>query len=400
MARPAFGGRRARSRAAQLSALGAVVAVVTAALAVLAGAVGPVLDAGAVQLVRQAGPDASAIRVDARLDEDAGGQDATMRNAIADSLRDTPAAVARSVSVTVTAVVAGEERAVLLLADEGVADHAELVAGDWPSGPGEVAPSALAAERLGVAVGGDILIGDTVLRITGTWRALDPADARWFGDPAIASGGEDDAVGPLLASEELLAGLPSDARVRWTLVPSDAALTAEALPGTADALARLDTAVRRMGGKAAASVQGDLPATLAHATRITALASGMLALPFALVATAGIVVLGLIGRSLAAGRSAEFLLLRARGASIRGLAFATAVETGAVSILGAAAGRGRGRHPRHGAARAGRTPGPPLAAVVIAVGTAIVAVALATGLAVAELRAPSPDAGTRAARRP
>lgn len=385
MARPAFGGRRARSRIGQLVAFGAVVLIVSGSLAVLGGAVVPVLDDGARRLVEQSGPTASALRLETRLSADAQQQDDSVRAIVAESLREVPVQLERSV----VGVAEVGDTAVLLLADPGAVAAAVLVDGSWPAGSGETAIQDAAASALDLAPGDTVTLGDRTLTVAGTWTATDPADPRWFGDPAIASGAEGLVAGPLLVSEEVVAAETVAPSVRWALIPQRDALRVAALPATADGLERLRTALQRLGGgNSAISVRGTLDDGVARATRVTAVAGGVLAIPFVLIAVAGAIVLALIGRAIAAGRGAELLLLRARGASLRALTAAAARESALVSVIGAALGAG--------AALAvlwlllpagGRLAALPLAAA-IAAAVAVLGVALATLAVVAELRAP------------
>jgi hypothetical protein len=391
VAGPAYGGRRARSRTGQLAAFGGVVLLLSTALAVLGGAVLPVLDGGSRTVVAQAGAADSALRVTANLRTDAEDQDATIRGVITEALRELPADIERTVTADALAVIHDQQAPVQLLVDPGIRDAAELVAGDWPAGPAETAIADAAAARLEISPGETVALGDATLTVTGTWRAADPAAARWFGDPAPASGADGDAAGPLLVDESVLADLPGSPHVRWTVLPRDGALRVSALPEVADAIARLDTALRRLGGAESASLEGGLAPTVARATRVTAVAAGVLGLPLVLVTVAGAIVLGLIARSLAGGRGAEYVLLKARGASLRALAGAATREAGAVSTVGALLGAGLAGGilllglPALGAEVSGAAL---LVPVAIAAGVALLATALATIATVTELRAP------------
>jgi hypothetical protein len=370
--------------------------VVAAAVAVLGGAIAPVLETGSRTLVQQSGASASSLRIEALRDSDAEEQDVTIRDTVAAAFRDVGADVVRSVTAEADVTIADDPVTVLLLADPGVADAASLVAGTWPSGPDETAILDAAAARLGIAPGAVVALGDgRELTVTGTWRALDPAEPRWFDDPEIGSGADEAVTGPLLVDESVLADDTDAARLheitaRWTIVPNPDDLGPTRLVAVADALARLDTEVRRMSGGSSASLEGDLAHSVARATRVSAVAAGVIGLPLVLVVLAGGIVLGLIARAIAGGRGGEFVLLRARGASMPALAGAAARESLLVSVVGAAVGAGL--------AIAALWFGLPLLGAraelnlvvpaAIAAGVALLAVTLATSVTVVELRAP------------
>ncbi len=169
--------------------------MVAASLAVLGGALTPLLDAGARRVVEQSGPTSSAVRLEARLLDDPGRQDATVRDVVAESLRGIPVELERSVAGVGTV----GEQAVLLLADPGAVDAATLVDGAWPSGARETAIQDAAATSLRLSPGDEITVADRTLTVSGIWRASDPAAPRWFGDPTVASGAEGEVVGPFLS---------------------------------------------------------------------------------------------------------------------------------------------------------------------------------------------------------
>jgi hypothetical protein len=378
----------------QLLAFGAVVLLVSGSLAALGGALVPALDAGARLLITQSGPTAAAARLEARLSEDPVRQDAEVRDVLADALREVAVDVERTVTGTAGADIHDETVPVLLLADPGIGGAATLSEGAWPAGPGETAIQDAAAAALHLSPGDELALDDDILTVSGIWRADDPAAPRWSGDPAIASGQEGMSFGPLIVDEGVIAEHAAVATTRWTLLPHPKSLDVGRLAATADALDRVDTAFRRLGGgNDVVTLRGELGDSIARATRVTAAASGILAIPFVLIALAGAIVLLLIARAIAAGRAAEFLLLRARGASIRALAAAAARESAAIAVLGALLGGGLAVGalwlwlPSAGAAGTAWEDAAPLAAGV-AGGVVALATALATTATVSQLRAP------------
>lgn len=390
MARPAFAGRRARSRSGQLAAFGAVVLLVSAALAVIGGAILPILDAGSRTLIAQSGPTASAERIEVRLDPDADTQDKSIRQTYATALRAEPADIIRTLTVDTQASIRDQPVLLQLTADPALPDAAELTAGAWPSAPDQIAIQDAAATELDVAPGDTVTLGTRALTVSGTWRAIDPGASRWFGDPAVASGAEDGALGPVLADESVLSDLPDTPLARWTMVPDPASLGIAGLAGWSDALARLDTEVGRLPGDPAVQLEGTLADTIARSTRVTTVAGGILGLPLVLVAVAGAIVLALIARAIASSRGGEFVLLRARGASLRALTGAAARESALTALIAAALGGGLAFAVlTFGLPAIGAQPNPPLALVIgIPIGTALLATILAVTVTVTELRAP------------
>jgi hypothetical protein len=399
VARPAFGGRRALSRIGQLLAFAGVVMLVAGFLAFLGGASGPVLDAGARRLVDGAGATGSTARIQTRLPgsddgQDAGEQDAAVQQAIDTALRGLPATVHRTVlAVSAPAEVDGEPVRLQGLADPGLPDAARLTDGDWPSSPDEGSMQAAAADRLGVRVGDEIVIGELPVTIVGLWVADDPADPRWFADPAVGSGRDGDAAGPVLVDESVLAPLGEHPVVRWTVLPDRSAIQLGTLGSWADALARLNAEVRRLPTtNNAIELLGTLPDTLARTTRSTSVAAGVLGLPLVLVVVAGGVVLALIARAIASGRRVEFALLRARGASLRALTGAAAREAAAAAAIGGALGVAAAvallMLGIPVAIPAGSTMTVVLVSAAIGLAVVILAIVIATLVAIVELRAP------------
>ncbi|MCU1418365.1 MAG: hypothetical protein JWP32_2539, partial [Schumannella sp.] len=290
------------------------------------------------ELIAQSGPTGSSMRIESRLSGDARQQDDQIRRLYSTALRDVSAEILRTLTVDTDVTIENRPLRVQFTADPGLPDVAELTSGTWPRSVDEAAIQDAAAARLGVSAGDTLTLGTRTLTLTGTWSAPDPAAPRWFGDPAVASGAEGDAVGPVLVDESVLTGLENTPIARWTLLPSPPALGVGALGESADALARLGTEVRRLSGDDAVTLTGGLDDSIARASRATAVASGVLGLPLVLVFVAGAIVLGLIARAVASGRAAEFVLLRARGASSRALATAAAREAAATALIGATAG--------------------------------------------------------------
>lgn len=285
------------------------------------------------------------LRLTLPLAGDPTGQDATVRAALADSFAgiETPLGIdwqiAGPVSLLSLAPGASDSsRAVTAETIPGLAERADLVDGAWPTSPHEVAIQADAAAELDATPGTTIVLGDTVeLRVSGTWRAADPLDPRWLGDDLTLTGHDPDGYGPVVVDTSVWSRLePGDDTVgEWTLVPDATRITPADLreiPAVWAGLARAWRGdVPDVGGLRR---QGSFPET---AAALSSLVDGLFAVePVALLllAAAGAIALGQLGRLIAAGRTAETTLRWARGATPPRLA----LRAGGASALVAAAG--------------------------------------------------------------
>ncbi|MFB2598606.1 hypothetical protein ACEXQE_12480 [Herbiconiux sp. P17] len=351
--------RRSRAGASFLLALGAVVLI---AVALLAGSscflAGSTLQAMRSTLAEAPATDA-AMRVSSSFDpETAGAQDAATRAVVDDAFPGVPLAVWRTVRTAPVPVQILDANgspaggngapalAVVLQSDDRPDSGVTTVAGAWPSAPGEGALEERAAAALGIEVGGRLLVGPdgggSEFIVTALWRADDPTAARWFADPAVASGHAGDAVGPLLVSEADLPVVFAAATARWVIEPDAAALTPETWAAVetasrdgalAELLARAD-----VFGSQSVTVEGALHAETARLTQTASAARAVTLVPAVLVATLTVIALLQLATLLAGARSADTHLLRARGASVTQLTLWAAAETAVVAITAALVG--------------------------------------------------------------
>ena len=154
-------------------------------------------------------------------------QDAQVRAAVASSLGGTGIRfdVTRTVSGEVRVETGGDQLSV----DPGVAlsvaepgSLADLVEGSFADAETEVAVQADAARHLGLNPGSEVLINDATFTVSGTWRAKDYLDPRWYGNPIVESG-FDDAYGPFIIIERAWTRLEAEPKAAWTVVPVDLA---------------------------------------------------------------------------------------------------------------------------------------------------------------------------------
>ncbi|MGW1638076.1 hypothetical protein [Streptomyces lavendulae] len=236
-----------------------------------------------------------------------------------------------------------------------VASHARIVEGRWPGGaaPGAPLPVALAKSaaetldaRIGTVLKTQSAVGTPFLaEIVGLYAADDPADVYWDGLPCPTAACLTPRwwVTALVGAEgaERLGEWGGPVQDFWRLPLDTGAVRADRLPGTSAAVASYlagptAAALRESTGRAQLQVTSELPRLFAQAQ-----ARQQAAAPLAALGPAGLAGEALVVLCLAAGlgadrRTAELLLLRARGASRRGIVRRLLAE-GAVTVLPAAA---------------------------------------------------------------
>lgn len=237
----------------------------------------------------------------------------------------------------------------VLAAYEGLTEHAELVAGDWPGTPPgavahPVAIHAAPAAELDIAVGDVISFSDrgdaVALDVVGLWRPLDADSPFWFeAREADGAAGSTDLVGVMSeAGLEAVPGLTLTSR--WRIVPDldqmearDVATLEAALPPIRPSLERDD----RTSGARVETDRGIL-AVLSDSEDKRRAARGLTAAPMLLLAVAGVLAVALLGRLLVVARSTETSVYRARGASAAQVFVWSLTEALAVVVLPSVAG--------------------------------------------------------------
>ncbi|TSB22153.1 hypothetical protein FNJ62_16725 [Streptomyces benahoarensis] len=288
----------------------------------------------------------------------------------------------------------GAPAAFALYAPAGLADHATLTGGRLPraAAPGapvlEAAVTTATARALRLRPGDTLHPGALTVRITGlftpraatgTYWSLDdlltgphlsatsgvPPQRAWRAALLLAPGD-----GPALAADER--GAPEKF---WWYGLDPRALTARQVPALRARLASLEhgaglTAVRAATGPDTVVDTAD-DTLLTGYERARAALTPVIAVAACTVATTAAVVLVMAGSLAAARRHDELALLRARGASLPGLAGRLAAGTCAVALPAAAAGWAAARLLVPGSPGAPAT-GPLLAAAGVAVAGAAV----------------------------
>lgn len=332
--------KRSRARGALLLALFGVVAVTTFLLAGMVGYLAGTSDA-AVRGTLTDGPATSqAVQVTARLAPDRAQQTEEIDQLIDTAFSGADVATHRTVrSTPVPAQLDGDSTELILMADPGLEEYATVAQGDWPSTDAfAAAVQATAAEELSIEVGDRLTVDSAEFVVAATWLPVDATDPRWFADPAVASGADLLSRGPVVISEEALAGLPVRSYAQWTVVPTASALASDQLSELTDSLDRLAVGIERADSDQNIEQAGALADSLHAMQRSVGVAGALVTVPGVLVAVIGLITLAQLVRLLVSVRRSETELLRARGASVTKLTVVALVESAAVIIPGVAVG--------------------------------------------------------------
>ncbi|GGL70065.1 membrane protein [Streptomyces fumigatiscleroticus] len=261
---------------------------------------------------------------------------------------------------------------VVLAAQHGLAGHARLRAGRLPRATGaavtaatarvEAAVTAETARSLHIEVGSVIHVpgverAPLTVRVTGVLVPRDPDGAYWATQPLLrtpalvplpgSTGPDLDKywLGALLLAPEaapVLLGTAGSPSRYWQLAPDTGALHARDLGALKSAVAALESGpglrAVRASADPATEVSTDIDDVFASYTRLRAGIGPLVAVAVYGTGTVAAVVLLMAGGLAADRRRAELALLRARGASLRGLAARLFAETAVVVLPAGAAG--------------------------------------------------------------
>lgn len=213
----------------------------------------------------------------------------------------------------------------------GLAAHARLIAGSWPSldhGPDPV-PVAIpqgTAGRLGLSAGSVMTLtspyeGTTPVpvrvRVSGIFRPLDPAGPYWRLDPLRGTGflrqGDFTTFGPFVTVPRVMERGPLAAsQASWEIVPRLGGMgTGELQPLSQRLSSALGDLEQSSGG---AQITTSLPAILGRLASAVLITRSLLLISLLQLLVLGGVTLAFMSRMLAGQRQAESALLRARGA--------------------------------------------------------------------------------------
>ncbi|MFI2423373.1 FtsX-like permease family protein [Streptomyces sp. NPDC018955] len=256
-----------------------------------------------------------------------------------------------------------------LVAPSGLAGHARVREGRLPAAPDgvdaatpavEAAVTTETARKLNIEVGSVVHVpgverAPLAVRVTGTVEPLAPRGAYWSATPVLRGpslltvpGDPQRSVfwsGALLLPPEaapVLLGTGGLPERYWTLAPEVSALRAHDLPRLTSAVASLEAGPLLRRARTAASPAVDAETSLdevfAGYTELRSVIGPLVAVAAFGTSTVAAVVLLMAGGLAADRRRAELTLLRARGASLRGLAGRLLAETAVVAVPAAALG--------------------------------------------------------------
>ncbi|WP_405545235.1 ABC transporter permease [Streptomyces phaeochromogenes] len=257
-----------------------------------------------------------------------------------------------------------------LAAQSGLAEHSRMSAGRLPRAGGtvtaatrevEAAVTTETAKRLHIKVGSVIHVPGVqrdplAVRITGIVVPRDPEGAYWTTQPLLRTpslirpptqGAEPETywLGALLlppAAAPVLLGTPGEPARYWLLTPDPAALTAHDLPRLGSAVASLESGPGlvkvRASTDADTGVSTDLDEVLASYAELRSGVRPLVSVAAFGTGAVAVVVLLMAGRLTADRRRTELALLRARGASLRGLTRRLLSETAVVALPAGALG--------------------------------------------------------------
>ncbi|GHB22863.1 membrane protein [Streptomyces umbrinus] len=257
-----------------------------------------------------------------------------------------------------------------LAAQSGLAEHSRMSAGRLPRAGDtvtaatrevEAAVTTETAKRLNIKVGSVIHVpgmqrDPLAVRITGIVAPRDPESAYWTTQPLLRTpslirpptqGGEPETywLGALLlppAAAPVLLGTPGEPARYWLLTPDPAALTAHDLSRLGSAVASLESGPGlvkvRDSTDADTGVSTDLDEVLASYAQLRSGVRPLVSVAAFGTGAVAVVVLLMAGRLTADRRRTELALLRARGASLRGLTRRLVTETAVVALPAGALG--------------------------------------------------------------
>ena len=292
----------------------------------------------------------------------------------------------------------------------GIASHAVLVAGRWPTTPGRGRPGAIpaalpasAAALLHVSTGDVLRLRDRITNalvsfdITGTFAPRPgpgPADSYWKLSYIPASGlsttGGTTTYGPLLVSQAAFGPALAMSGGSWLAQPDMAAFSAGSLNPAAASLTALSKSLPSASFLTGAQLTTSLPAVLTGAASNLVVARSVLVIGALQLLVLAVAALLAVARLLAAQREGETALLVARGATRSQLTRLTAAEVVPLAVGVSAAGGLAGLRLARALANTGPlgTAGIPLASHAGTWPDALGAAAVVAGLAVALLLAP------------
>lgn len=319
--------KRTLTQAPLLCALAAVVAVLAIVLTGVHASFNQTQDEAVAEAVAQGPATAAAAQVAAEVEAPAE----------ADAAKKTADRISKSAPTTVTHRLAGDS----FTADDGriylaatvpdLAQHADIVDGQWATTDREASVQA----DSGLRVGDTVAVRDIGLKVVGTWRVKDASDPRWFAEPSMLSGADRDAIGPLIVTRRTLDALPIYVEEQWTIVPRSDGLGTEEIQSLASELGRV-----LADDQPGVEIRGQLLERADSVNRSIKAGRGLEVVAMSVLGLVGVVtmlqLLGLLGDA----RQRESDLLRARGASVPQVARWHGLDVAITAIIAATVAAG------------------------------------------------------------
>ncbi|KQP56118.1 FtsX-like permease family protein [Agreia sp. Leaf283] len=293
------------------------------------------------ELSAQTGEDL-ALRASLDIADDADQQDAEVRRAIAKTFDRVEVEFETTRTLEAGAIYSTSDRSgpAEALTVPDLASRAAFDTGAAPVGVDEVAVQADAAAALGLHLGDEVILNRAPFTVSGTWRALDALDPRWYGDESVETGGSSDRLGPFVITEDAWTRFDLPPKAVWTVVP--ASIDDFTSINGSSVSAAWDTVERAWRGEVSGfdslQVQRQLARTLDD---FDDRVEGLKAIePAAAVLVAGsaLVALWQLVQLLVAARERETLLFWARGRSTTAIASRVTGEVAVTALLGAVVG--------------------------------------------------------------
>ncbi|MGC1214523.1 MAG: ABC transporter permease, partial [Micromonospora sp.] len=209
-----------------------------------------------------------------------------------------------------------------------LAAHAELTSGTWPvpgSTPLQVTLPEKVAGLLGLRTGDRVPLFDRSterageVRIAGTWRPRDPAEAYWRLAPGVGEGdaGEVSSYGPFALDPADFAGtFTGSSSASWLVQPNLGTVEPSRLAAVKDAVAAISEKIPETTGLgSSAQSVSTIDRLIDRLGRADLVGRSALLTPLLLIVVLGGYALVLVAALLNEDRRAQTALLRARGAA-------------------------------------------------------------------------------------
>lgn len=292
--------------------------------------------------------DAPAVSTGVKVSTSLGGHSITdLDSGVRDAVRATFHNIPTSIYLAAESIAhdTSDGQIVELVDLQGVAEHADLVSGTWPSdgAPVQLAVPESVAAPLGWTAGTHTqltsrLSGQSVdVVVSGVYRARNAEAAYWLVDPFGNTGVRQLSLttrGPVVVTQgAFLDHFADSATLTWQVIPDLSRVTHSQIQALKHALPALRTnLIERDGFGASTSYATNLPTVIDAQQRAAAAARSTLLIPLALLAVLAVSALLLPARLIADYRRGETEQLRARGASPRTIT-GLALREGALLVV-------------------------------------------------------------------